>query len=45
MLGRARRLFAARAYVHQYERHGLACGDLEEAFEELEGVLEAYRVL
>lgn len=46
MLGRARRLFAARAYVHRYERHGLSCpADFEEAFDAVEGLLEGYREL
>lgn len=46
MLTRARRLFDARAFVHRYERHGLACpADFEAAFEAAEGLLDAYRQL
>lgn len=46
MLTRARRLFDARAFVHRYERHGLACPtDFDEAFEAAEGLLDAYRQL
>lgn len=46
MVTRARRLFDARAFVHRYERHGLACpADFEAAFEAAEGLLDAYRQL
>ncbi|PRW58318.1 tubulin delta chain-like [Chlorella sorokiniana] len=46
MLTRARRLFDARAFVHRYERHGLACpADFDEAFEATERLLDAYRQL
>lgn len=46
MLTRAHRLFDARAFVHRYERHGLACPtDFDEAFEAAEGLLDAYRQL
>ena len=46
MLTRAHRLFDARAFVHRYERHGLACpADFEAAFEAAEGLLDAYRQL
>lgn len=46
MLSRARRLFGARAFVHRYERHGLACPtEFEAAFQAAEGLLDAYRQL
>lgn len=46
MVTRAHRLFDARAFVHRYERHGLACpADFEAAFEAAEGLLDAYRQL
>lgn len=45
MLGRAAQLYESRAYVHHYERHGLACSDFEEAFERVEGIVERYAAL
>ncbi len=36
------RMFAARAYVHQYARHGLAEADFEAAFAALEQAVADY---
>ncbi|KAL4431118.1 hypothetical protein ABPG75_006374 [Micractinium tetrahymenae] len=44
-LDRAALLFGPRAYMHHYERHGLSCGDFEEALESVRGIIDNYRLL
>ena len=45
MLQRARAMYTAGAYVHQYERFGLERGDFEAAFEAVEGTMAKYCAL
>ena len=45
MLGKACRLYDARAYVHQFNRYGLECSDFDQAFETTEDILAKYQAL
>lgn len=45
MLGKARCLHQARAYLHQYERHGVGCAELEAAFEAADDIITKYRAM
>lgn len=45
MLARARLLYDARAYMHQFERHGLSSAEVGEALESVAGLLDAYHSL
>lgn len=45
VIGKAWRMFSARAYVHQYVKHGLTEEDFLDCFATLEQVLANYRNL
>lgn len=45
MLQRARAMYSAGAYMHQYERFGLERGDFDAAFEVVEGAMTRYCAL
>jgi len=42
---RAYGMLASRAYVHQYEKYGMATRDFQECFAQVEDVVERYRLL
>jgi hypothetical protein len=45
MLSRAYTMHAARAYLHQYDAHGLGSTDLQQSFAVVEDLLAAYAAL
>ena len=45
MLGRAYAMFGSRAFVHQYEAHGVEAASFEEAFARVEDIGASYAAL
>jgi len=45
MLSSAYTMQAARAYLHQYDAHGLSSADLQQSFAAMEDLLAAYEAL
>jgi hypothetical protein len=45
MQDKAYGMLSARAYVHQYEAHGLSCADISQCFAVVEDVLAAYAAM
>jgi len=42
---RAYSMLASRAYIHQYEKYGMALHDFQECFAQVEEIMERYRTL